>query len=589
MRGCSTRISFGIAFFVSAILLTTLLLASCVFVSPSFCSTISNIPSDHRIHSYIEELGRRGLLRNFFFSDRPYTREKVVQGIVALDEAVSSGRVKLDPYEAWLVERLREELRFPTGQSSSAGEPGPQGQPRISAKPTLAANSSPRTTFELGAELEGSGASRQNEVPWKGEVAGEESEKKVTESEESARGILSGWVEFTTPQGISLSHRFRVDTKMNEDPGFLGHPWRDDLGGYVASAYGKLALGPLDLLLGRDKLYWGPGKSGSLILSDVGPPMDMVCFSLSLGRVTATGFFTSLDDLELTRAIPFGAESLYPGDVASRHLSGHRLDVRIARNLEVGLSETVVYGGPDRELEAGYINPLNFFYAEQWNLKKNDNPIWAFDATWWPKERLQVYGQFLVDDYQFEHKGSRDKEPAEIAFLLGLHSGDPFGLSNTSVTLEYARVNPWTYNQPLPWNKYVYGTALLGHPLGPDADAIYLSVTRWLNEKFTCEADYRFARHGETSIEGNWPVPAVGPWGDASFPDGSFPLGTVATSHRLGIFARFHPTLHLDVDGFASFEKVSDYQNISDAETTSFEIGLSVSFRPEWGIGKPGR
>jgi len=572
-------------FFIFSFLAIALVLSACLLVSPSSSSTISNIPSDNRIHSYVEELGRRGLLRNFFFSDRPYTREKVVQGIIALDEAVSSGKVKLDPYEEWLLGRLREEFRPGAGQSPAIEETGPHGQPRMSGKPTLAAITGQKPTFRLGAELQGLGTSRENEVTWKEEVGGEESEEKMTESKESVRGIMSGWAEFTAPHGVSLSHRFRVDTKIIDDPGFLGQVWRDDLGGYVANAYGKLDIGPFGVLLGRDKLYWGPGKSGSLILSDIAPPMDMVCFTLNLGRVTATGFFATLDEMKLERTIPFGADSLYPGTVTSRHLSGHRLDVRVARDLEVGLSETVLYGGPDRGLASGYINPLNFFYSEQWNLKNDDNPMWSVDATWRPRQRLQLYGQFLVDDFQFEHKTKQDREPQEIAFLLGFHSGDPFGLANTSVTVEYVRVNPWTYNQKLPWNKYVYGKALLGHPLGPDADAIYLSVTKWLNEKLTCEVDYRFARHGETSIESDWPVPILGPWGDASFPDGSFPLGIVSKSHRVGVLARFHPALHLDVDGFASFEKVSDYRNVKDAKRTDFEVGLSVSFRPEWMIG----
>ena len=528
-------------------------------VRSASASTISNIPSDTRIHGYVEELGRRGLLRNFFFSHRPYSREQVMKGIAELDAEVSSGRLKLDPYEEWLADRLREEF----GALEGLG----------------------RTAFQLGAELQGTGTSSKRTVTGSEAFPAALSGEKSDESEQSLRGVLFGWAEFTSPHGITLSHRFKVDTKIIDDPGFLGQVWRDDLGGYVANAYGKFELGPFGVLLGRDKLYWGPGQSGSLILSDFAPPLDMVSFSLSLGRVTATGFFTSLDEITLARTIPFRSDSLRPGTIASRHLSGHRLDVRIARNLEVGLSETVVYGGPNRGLSPGYINPLNFFYSEQWNLKDDDNPMWSLDATWWPKERLQVYGQFLVDDFQFEHKSEKDKEPQEIGFLLGLHSGDPFGLANTSFSLEYARVNPWTYNQKLPWNRYVFGNTLLGHPLGPDADAIYASVTKWLNDKFTGEVNYRFGRHGDTSVYSDWPVPILGPREGASFPDGSFPLGIVAKSHKVGVVARFHPLLHLDVDGFASFEKIANYRNVRDAERTDFEIGASVSFRPEWKFG----
>jgi hypothetical protein len=194
---------------------------------------------------------------------------------------------------------------------------------------------------------------------------------------------------------------------------------------------------------------------------------------------------------------------------------------------------------------------------------------------------LVAYGQLVVDDFQFERTGANDKEPAEVGFLLGLHSGDPFGLSGVSLTAEYVRVNPWTYNQPLPWNRYEYGSALLGHPIGPDADALMLRVGKWFNEYLSADLDYAFTRHGETSVGTDWPVPGEGPWGEASFPEG-FPLGVAAKSHKLGLTARFHPRLHLDVEGSASVEKVYDYANFDGMESLELAFGLSVSFRPEW-------
>ncbi|UCF79699.1 MAG: hypothetical protein JSW03_05525 [Candidatus Eiseniibacteriota bacterium] len=532
---------------------------ACIFCSASSGSTISNIPSEHRIHGYVEELGRRGLLTGLFFSDRPYAREKVLEALSKLEENAISQGIVLTPYEVWLVTRLREEFQFISEASHEE-----------------------RTeSVETGAEFEIAGRSTDSEVTWPPLVYAEDvSGKDVeSESEQLLRGLLFGWVEYWTPHA-SVSGRFRVDSRIEDDERFLGRPWREDVGGYVSSGYGRLGIGPFDVLLGRDRLSWGPGRSGSLILSDLAPPIDMVCFGFTLGRVSASGFFTTLDDVKLSRAVPYQYDSLYAGTAATRHLSGHRIDFRVTPSLEVGLSETIIYGGPDRELEPGYINPLNFYYAHQWNLVKNDNPLWALDATWWPTPRLQLYGQLLVDDYQFEHKDERDEEPSEIGFLIGLHSGDPFGLANTSVTLEYARVNSWTYNQGYEWNRYTYGEALLGHPLGPDADAFYLTVARWFNDRFTGRFDYRFMRHGEVFVDTDWPVPVAGPWGGASFPEG-FPVGTAAKSHRLDVLARFHATAHFDVDGFASLEKVSDYSNVTGGELLVYEVGLRVSFRPE--------
>jgi hypothetical protein len=530
---------------------------ACTIPSRALSSTISNIPTDTRIQSYVEELARRGMLRGFFFSDLPYSREKVCTAIDSLDRVVSAGRRDLSPYEAWLLERLKQEFQV-FRQSASA--PG---------------------TVETGAELETIGSAKDNELTGTIEVGGEDVEAKASDTEEFVRGIGSGWVVASVLGGVTIAHRFRVDSRIEDDASFLGRVWRGDVGGYVANGYIQISRGPLEALLGRDKLQWGAGRSGSLILSGAAPPLDMVNVTLDFGRVRATGFFTSLDEMRLEKAVPFEHDSLQAGDVVKRHVSGHRIDIRVLPSLEIGLSETIVYGGPDRGLEPGYLNPLNFFYAQQWNLSKNDNPIWSLDACWWPKDRLQVYGQMVVDDYQFEHKGERDKEPAEVGFLVGFHSGDPFGLAGVSLTGEYVRVNPWTYNQPLPWNRYKYGDAVLGHPIGPDADALFMKVGKWFNRILSLELDYSFVRHGETSIDSDWPVPIAGSWGGASFPQG-FPLGVASKSHRLGLTARYHPALHFDVDGFASVEKTTDYDNFEGLKSLDLAFGLSVSFRPEW-------
>ncbi|MFH0777493.1 MAG: capsule assembly Wzi family protein [Candidatus Eisenbacteria bacterium] len=566
-----------------AALATLLILLAVSLVHASLCSssTISNVPSDTRMHGYFEELARRGLLRGVFFSERPYSREDICRAVASLEEAVKSGRVELSPYEAWLLARLTGELGPDAPARSGSLESKPSGGAWRPEDPGY----SPRASrVECGAEFQVSGVSADTELTRTVEIDGETSEDTESRSDERTRAFGTGWCEVTMPYGMSLSHRFRIDIDIEEDPGFIGRPWRGDIGGYVMNGYGKFRLGPLEALLGRDKHYWGPGRSGSLILSDVAPPFDMVSYKFNLGRVKLSGFFTSLDDLRLKKSVPFASDSLYPGDETSRHLSGHRIDIRVTPNLEVGFSETVVYGGPDRELEPGYINPLNFFYSHQWNLVKNDNPLWGFDACWWPARRVQVYGQLVVDDFQFENKKATDEEPGEVGFLLGLHAGDPFDFANTSLALEYVRINPWTYNQPFPWNRYTYGGVLLGHPLGPDADGLYSSLVHWFNDRLTVGLDYSFVRRGETSVESDWPVPIGIPWGEASFPEG-FPLGTVEKSHRVGLQATFHPSPYFDLDGFAAIERATGAGNERDAKSLQYEVGLRASFRPAWVFG----
>ena len=66
----------------------------------------------------------------------------------------------------------------------------------------------------------------------------------------------------------------------------------------------------------------------------------------------------------------------------NRFFAGHRLDIHFSRQLRIGFSETIIYGGPGRQIDLVYLNPIMAFHAAQLNEGINDNTLLGFDFSY---------------------------------------------------------------------------------------------------------------------------------------------------------------------------------------------------------------
>jgi len=208
---------------------------------------------------------------------------------------------------------------------------------------------------------------------------------------------------------------------------------------------------PVEVLVGRDHVDWGPG--GGLIVPGDGYSIDQIGFRLRFKSLRLDAFYGQLfTDPE-------------------RYMVGHRLEGRFGDTV-VGLSETVVYGG--RPLDWLYLFPLSWYYANQYNERTNeDNILWSVDAKTVLMDRVTLFANLLLDDIQFERE---DGYPDKIAFDVGARwvPARPLGLS---VGATYRFVDLYTYSHHDSLSIYVSGGAeldrgdvLLGGLPGPDSD-----------------------------------------------------------------------------------------------------------------------
>jgi len=193
------------------------------------------------------------------------------------------------------------------------------------------------------------------------------------------------------------------------------------------------ALG-LRLRLGRDRHRWGPGYTGTLLLSDAGQPFNFGEYQVRLGA--------RLRFIALT-----GVTSLHQ----DRYLAAHRLTWTPRTNLSIGLTEGARYqaNGPHLLYASGIVP---YTLVERFDLQDNldqddrgeqrNNLLWSCDVVWRPRAGWLFYGELLADDI-----GTEDAEtPSRGAYQAGILFAPRWRRWDWSLGLEHTRVSNFTYS-----------------------------------------------------------------------------------------------------------------------------------------------
>lgn len=263
--------------------------------------------------------------------------------------------------------------------------------------------------------------------------------------------------------------------------------------------YTKLNIYNVELLVGRDALWWGPGYHGALLMSDNAHPFDMIKLSNPepvllpwifsyLGPVQFNLFFSQLNDERK------GSE------LANPFLYGMRLGLKPHPYLELGASHLVMFGGPGRRnLSVREIIETLYSNSNRDNERTDSNSEFGFDLAL-TIPNLKKY-LFLIDGIKlYCEVGGEDSgyPPDRRAYLAGLAFFKPFGLERAIFRGEYAITSD--DNVPRAWYNHAsypmrYEGRVFGHHAGSDADDIFLEWSHSF-EKFFYKLGFDRERSG---------------------------------------------------------------------------------------------
>lgn len=264
--------------------------------------------------------------------------------------------------------------------------------------------------------------------------------------------------------------------------GYGTHIYHDETVAYLV-----FRLPYFNLTLGKDENKWGPGERGNLALSDYATSYDQIKFSVNYWRFK----FTSLT--AFLRPYPDIIEN---DQILSKGMAAHRLEMNLWKYLQIGLHETVIYGG--RRLEPAYLNPLMFYRSAEHYLSHEDNVTMGLDFDLTAIRNLKFYGEFLIDDVTTSKLGT-DFYGNKLAWLCGGYWVNVAGLPNLDLRLEYARIRPYVYSHKRPISTYEHFTTLLGHPIGPNADDLFARLRYRFSRSLLFEASFDYQRWGANS------------------------------------------------------------------------------------------
>ena len=231
----------------------------------------------------------------------------------------------------------------------------------------------------------------------------------------------------------------------------------------------------IDVAFGYDKNFIGNGYR-SLFLSDFSNNILFLKLNTRIWRFNYQNLF-----MELHATEPRGADRL----LKKKYAVMHHLDVAVTKSLNLGLFEGVIFGRANH-FEFGYLNPVIFYRSIEQQNGSFDNSVAGFDLKANVKHTVQLYGQFLLDEFILsEIKKHRGFWGNKWGMQAGAKYIDAFGLKNLDLQLETNVIRPFTYSHNDSIANYTHYNQPLAHPLGANFSewigiARYQPAPKWL-------------------------------------------------------------------------------------------------------------
>ena len=242
--------------------------------------------------------------------------------------------------------------------------------------------------------------------------------------------------------------------------------------------YGVIQISGMDILIGKDSQWWGPGYHGGLLLTNNTEPMTMLRLRNSqpvllpwilkyLGPFRFTSFVTRL-------------EKERQGGVPEPYLWGMRLNFKPHPYIEFGLSRTVMLGGRGRPegLRAWWKSFIGGTEDESTSMSGDQKGGYDVKLTlpfkWQP---VQVYLEAAGED-----NAGTSIIPTDWAYVTGLYLPRILGLERIDLRVEYGTTNFKWYRHGT-YGNYRYEGMIIGHHMGGDSSDIFADFSYLLPER----------------------------------------------------------------------------------------------------------
>ena len=337
------------------------------------------------------------------------------------------------------------------------------------------------------------------------------------------------------------------------------------------------------VLLGKDRLSWGHGETGNLVISNNIPSQYLARFS-TFFNVFKFSFLTRFFQHQKMYYTNEGWNNtiLQATEVQGlRFYMAHRFEGRFFNNkLSVTVTEAMMYQSDDGQFNFKFLNPVDIFH--NYYIRSNSNSTLALEIDFSPIKRLNFYSQIISDDFAIFGEPSGGNSdwaiPNALGFMLGTKSSFELNKGVFYTSLEVVKTSPFLYLRYRDYDKgnedntygvdYVVGYGdfnsaimdeyFLGYPHGGDALVFNLKAG-WKNYKnLTINGNIFYMLHGTFDKWTKWTP--VGNGSNPNYP--KWDLFNFLTTN--------HPSYN---------NKDNEDAKKRNAISHTFDIGFNVSYQ----------
>ena len=158
----------------------------------------------------------------------------------------------------------------------------------------------------------------------------------------------------------------------------------------------------LSLSIGRSPIWWGQTFSSTLIINPFSGPYDHIYYKQRLNNNFKLEAFSSQLNSKLLNE-----------DIYNRFLSGHKLSYQsIDQRLFLNFGELFIYTGQNKSIDLRFLNPVIPYFIVDINKddvgNDNSNSILFFDMRYNLSDKISMYFELLIDDYQIDDTGIKN-------------------------------------------------------------------------------------------------------------------------------------------------------------------------------------
>ncbi len=477
-----------------------------LFITAFVSAQGTYIPIGSAVNHYLERIEiKTGLVKGFHTSNKPYDRKMSVDFINGLDSLSDMDSDDLTKMDKENIEYIyKDNFEFDDYHTELTENPKLKflwKHPAhfISAKvPHFAFSVDPAIQIRLGGSLTDE-TSKFKYLTSKGfEIRGQVDD------------VFGFYALFLSEQGNFPNYVEDYINKSQTPPG-AGY-WKEyKNNGYdYFLAKGYVTITPtkhFHMQFGYDNNFIGDGIR-SMFLSDFGANYLFLKLNTNVWKFNYQNIFA-----ELTKYYPRGGDKL----LTKKYMAMHHLSINITKNVNIGVFESVMFRR-ENTFELQYLNPIIFYRSIEQALGSPDNAMLGFDFKVNIPKHVQIYGQFLLDEFNFSKEFSPPPGKNKVygllhpnkwwgnkfAAQLGIKYIDAFGVDHLDLQFEGNVARPYTYSHYDTITSWTHYNQPLAHPLGANFTELIFQAKYQPLQKLFLSTRFIYAKKGEDDDSTNW-------------------------------------------------------------------------------------